>query len=61
MMRILILLCAVLTQALRLELDVDGRRLHLEYEESQPLEAQLRYAEAFVAKRRPRQIPGIGL
>ena len=52
-MRRILLCCAVLTQALRLELDVDGRRLHLEYEESNLWEARFRYAVASTFKVRP--------
>ena len=59
-MRILILFCAALTHALRLELDVDGRRLHLEYEESNLWEARFRYAEAFVAKHDLARYKGLG-
>ena len=59
-MRILILFCAALTHALRLELDVDGRRLHLEYEESNLWEARFRYAEAFVAKHDLAKYNGLG-
>ena len=59
-MRTALLCCAVLTQALRLELDVDGRRLHLEYEESNLWEARFRYAEAFVAKHDLAKYNGLG-
>ena len=59
-MRIALLCCAVLTHALRLELDVDGRRLHLEYEESNLWEARFRYAEAFVAKHDLAKYQGLG-
>ena len=55
-----LLCCAVLTHALRLELDVDGRRLHLEYEESNLWEARFRYAEAFVAKHDLAKYKGLG-
>jgi ubiquinone/menaquinone biosynthesis C-methylase UbiE len=59
-MRRILLCCAVLTQALRLELDVDGQRLHLEYEESNLWEARFRYAEAFVAKHDLAKYQGLG-
>ena len=45
---------------MRLELDVDGRRLHLEYEESNLWEARFRYAEAFVAKHDLARYKGLG-
>ena len=51
---------AVLAHALRLELDVDGRRLHLEYEESNLWEARFRYAEAFVAAHDLAKYKGLG-
>ena len=59
-MRTALLGCAVLTHALRLELDVDGRRLHLEYEESNLWEARFRYAEAFVAAHDLAKYKGLG-
>ena len=59
-MRTALLCCAVLTHALRLELDVDGRRLHLEYEESNLWEARFRYAEAFVAAHDLAKYKGLG-
>ncbi|CAH0379567.1 unnamed protein product [Pelagomonas calceolata] len=59
-MRRILLCCAALTHALRLELDVDGRRLHLEYEESNLWEARFRYAEAFVAKHDLAKYQGLG-
>jgi ubiquinone/menaquinone biosynthesis C-methylase UbiE len=59
-MRTALLCCAVLTHALRLELDVDGKRLHLEYEESNLWEARFRYAEAFVAKHDLARYNGLG-
>ena len=59
-MRRILLCCAALTHALRLELDVDGRRLHLEYEESNLWEARFRYAEAFVAKHDLARYNGLG-
>ena len=59
-MRTALLCCAVLAHALRLELDVDGRRLHLAYEESNLWEARFRYAEAFVAAHDLAKYKGLG-
>ena len=59
-MRTALLCGAVLAHALRLELDVDGRRLHLAYEESNLWEARFRYAEAFVAKHDLAKYQGLG-